>query len=148
MASFHSGDPDQVVPVVLYTVHSHSSRRLQQVHVALSLSLFRQLVRLFCISQCMAQRLQFCCFSAACSLRFRFEIYKQLNFVGERIELSQYSIFSIQVHILLYLFDHILLYLLYLLTAQIQQCRCTDPGPSSSQPFHSNSGNFNPVFSF
>ncbi len=39
MASFHSGDPDQVVPVVLYTVHSHSSRRLQQVHAALSLSI-------------------------------------------------------------------------------------------------------------
>jgi hypothetical protein len=38
--------------------------------------------------------------------------------------------------------------LLYFLTTQIQQCRCTDPGPSSSQRSHCKSGRFNPVCSF
>jgi hypothetical protein len=34
------------------------------------------------------------------------------------------------------------------LTAQIQQCRCTDPGPSPIKRSHSYSGRFHPVCSF
>jgi hypothetical protein len=69
----------------------------QQAHVALSFATFAN-VKSFCIiSQCTAHRLQFLFFLKSFALRFRFETYKEFNFVGRRPELSQYSILYISL---------------------------------------------------
>ncbi len=138
-----------VTPSRLYslycTLHSHSSRRLQEAHVTRSLSFspVRETISYFAvygpaatiffffysifaqISLRNLQTTQFCWREAG--------VITVLNF----FHLSSYTTVPFRVHILL-----------YLLTAQIQQCRCTDPGPSWSQCFHSNSGRFYPIFLF
>ncbi len=113
-------------------------------HTSLSLLPISPVWRFFVsILQCMAHWLQLI---KRFSLRFRFEIYKQFNFVGQRPELSQDSIFKVLLH------QNCTVVLcpclLSLLTTQIQQCSCTDLGPSPTQRSHSYSDRFNPVFLF
>ncbi len=91
-----------LTPIRLYTlctvhcssVHSHSSSRLQQAHVALSLSIspIRESFSYFAVYSPLATISPFL---KHFFTRFCVEVYKNnFLFVGERPQLSQYSIFN------------------------------------------------------
>jgi hypothetical protein len=123
---------------------------LQQVHVALSFANFANVKSYRNILQCTAHRLQFLFFLK----RFRSDFVSKSTNNSILLETGRSyhsTLFSSSVALVFYLLSsyitvpfrvHILL---YLLTAQIQLCSCTDPGPSSTQRSHSYSGRFNPV---
>ncbi len=108
-------DPDQVVPVVLYTVltlilHASFNKRTS---LSLSIPPVRETILYFVVYSPAATILLF---FLSVSLRFRFEIYKQLNFVGESRSYHSTLFFPLEFILLLYLFKFINV-LLYLLTA-------------------------------